>query len=89
MYSRCIDLLMKSSRTEIKEVLGYCKNDFGLEEMISAAKYGKDVEFSWSLKPGQLNVLYIPMSSGGMSDYSVYSWPSFNQEWNQAMVGPC
>ena len=22
-------------------------------------------------------------------DYSVYSWPSFNQEWNQAMVGPC
>ena len=36
MYSRCIDLLMKSSRTEIKEVLGYCKNDFSLEEMISA-----------------------------------------------------
>ena len=78
MYSRCIDLLMKSSRTEIKEVLGYFKNDFGLEEMISAAKYCKDVESSWSLKPGQLNVLDIPISSGGMSDYSVYSWPSFN-----------
>ena len=44
MYSRCIDLLMKSSRTEIKEVLGYCKNDFSLEEMLSAAKYCKDVE---------------------------------------------
>ena len=26
---------------------------------------------------------------GGLFDYSVYSWPSFNQEWNQAMVGPC
>ena len=25
---------------------------------------------------------------GGLFDYSVYSWPSFNQEWNQAMVGP-
>ena len=24
-----------------------------------------------------------------MFDYSVYSWPSFNQDWNQAMVGPC
>ena len=26
---------------------------------------------------------------GGLFDYSVYSWPSFNQEWNQAMVEPC
>ena len=26
---------------------------------------------------------------GGLFDYSVYSLPSFNQEWNQAMVGPC
>ena len=26
---------------------------------------------------------------GGLFDYSVYSWPSFNQEWNQSMVGPC
>ena len=26
---------------------------------------------------------------GGLFDYSVYSWPSFNQEWNQPMVGPC
>ena len=25
---------------------------------------------------------------GGLFDYSVYSWPSFNQERNQAMVGP-
>ena len=24
----------------------------------------------------------------GLFDYSVYSRPSFNQEWNQAMVGP-
>ena len=26
---------------------------------------------------------------GGLFDYSVYSWPSINQEWNQVMVGPC
>ena len=25
---------------------------------------------------------------GGLSDYSVYSWPSFNQKWNLALVGP-
>ena len=25
---------------------------------------------------------------GGLFDYSVYSWPSFNQEWNKAMGGP-
>ena len=24
---------------------------------------------------------------GGLFDYSVYSWPSFNQKWNLAMVG--
>ena len=25
---------------------------------------------------------------GGLFDYSVFYWSSFNQEWNQAMVGP-
>ena len=28
------------------------------------------------------------MGWGGLFDYCVYSWPSFNQERNQAMVGP-
>ena len=44
---------------------------------------------------GYLKILYISFRHlkglwwGGLFDYSVYSWPSFNQEWNQrTRLGP-
>ena len=39
MFGRCMDFLMKSSWTQIKEKLNIWKNDFGVNEMISVGKY--------------------------------------------------
>ena len=31
---------------------------------------------------------FVVVRVGGLFDYGVYSWPSYNQKWNLAMEGP-